>query len=47
MHPRTPGMGVSWDLDTCRMLLSLANMHRLAAWRTGPCQNCIFMACKC
>lgn len=37
--PKAPGTGVSWDLDPCRMLLSLANMHRLAAWRTGPCSE--------
>lgn len=36
MSPKAPGTSVSWDLDTCRMLLSLANVHRLAAWRIGP-----------
>lgn len=39
MSPKAPGTGVSWDLYTCRMLLSLANMHRLAAWRTGACSE--------
>lgn len=39
MSPKAPGTGVSRDLDTRRMLLSLANMHRLVAWRTGPCSE--------
>lgn len=39
MSPKAPGTDVSWDLDTRRMLLSLANTHRLAAWRTGPCSE--------
>lgn len=39
MSPKALRTGVSWDLDICRMLLSLANMHRLAAWRTGPCSE--------
>lgn len=39
ISPKAPGTGVSWDLDTYRMLLSLANMHRLAAWITGPCSE--------
>lgn len=29
--PKAPGTAVSWDLGSCRMLLSLAYMHRLAA----------------
>lgn len=39
MSPKALGTGVSWDLDIHRMLPSLANMHKLAAWRTGPCSE--------
>lgn len=46
MPLKAPGTGVPWDLDTCRMLLSLANMHRLHG-ELGHAQNCIFIACKC
>lgn len=39
MSPKALGTDVSWDLDVRRMLPSLANMHRPAAWRTGPCSE--------